>query len=143
MASCTEGNTQYGSQESCEAFCIYLAPGSAGDTDGDTLSCRAYHANAAAADPDLHCKHAGPSGGDVCGTTTGAFCYVAPLVCPDHVDGLTCEEIVPQVEAGDYMGPDSTGDTVACRLYHLTEAAGNRELHCPHVGESSPVCGTR
>ena len=42
-----------------------------------------------------------------------------------------------------YDAGDSSGNTLACRLYHLTVAAtdaGSAATHCPHTVADSPVC---
>jgi hypothetical protein len=48
-------------------MCATWAEGTEGDTTGDSVQCRIYHAGGpAAGDPGLHCPHAGPDGGGVC-----------------------------------------------------------------------------
>ncbi|WP_437275628.1 hypothetical protein WME90_30825 [Sorangium sp. So ce375] len=142
MANCSGDGAQYSNQASCEAFCANLPEGTAGDTTGNSLACRAYHADAAKTDAPTHCIHAGPSGGDVCGTAIETFCEVAPAACPEvYADKAACDaEAAGFDNAAPYTGPGSMGDTLACRLYHLTEAAALAVAHCPHIGESSPVC---
>ncbi len=140
--NCVAVNEQYGNDESCRAFCSNLPEGEDGAQTGNTLACRLYHAQEAATDPDTHCVHAGPSGGGVCGTMIESFCEVAPKVCPDvHADTDACMTAVGGVNADPlYAGPSSTGDTLACRLYHLTEATVDDETHCEHTGAVSATC---
>ncbi|WP_159397636.1 hypothetical protein [Sorangium cellulosum] len=142
MANCTDVQAQYGSEASCVAFCEDLPEGAAGEEAGNSLACRAYHAGEAAADPTTHCIHAGPGGGGVCGAPADAFCTVAPEACPDvYADSDACNTEAAGFDATPpYAGPNSTGDTLACRLYHLTEATIDPETHCGHIGEASPVC---
>lgn len=142
MANCTGDAAQYKNEASCEAFCADLPEGAAGDTSGNSLACRAYHATAAATDPDTHCVHAGPAGAGGCGTAVEAFCSVAPAACPDvFADTAACDTAAADFDAEEpYTGPDSMGDTLACRLYHLTEATVDPTTHCPHIGADSPVC---
>ena len=73
--NCTAGdggsNAQYADTATCNTYCSsasHWPAGMTGDTSGDTIGCRLYHAGAAAADPVLHCPHAGPTGGNVCGS---------------------------------------------------------------------------
>jgi hypothetical protein len=33
-----------------------------------------------------------------------------------------------------------SGDSYACRLYHLTQAAVDPVVHCGHIVEASPTC---
>jgi hypothetical protein len=67
-----------------------LPAGNEGDTTGNSLACRAYHAFAAGMSPATHCGHAGPTGGDInpqdqspgpCGEACDSFCTVAVGVC--------------------------------------------------------------
>ena len=67
MATCTGDNAQYASNDECLSSCSgFSTAGADGDTSGDTLQCRVYHAGAAESDPATHCSHAGPTGGGVC-----------------------------------------------------------------------------
>lgn len=74
MAICTGDNAQYASAADCMAQCTELSwpAGTAGATSGNTLACRTYHAGAARdmMMPAVHCPHAGPTGGGVCGSLT-------------------------------------------------------------------------
>lgn len=69
MANCTGANAQYDDMAECLAFCAAVAwdAGTEGDTTGNTLACRIYHGGVAADMPAVHCPHAGPTGGAVCG----------------------------------------------------------------------------
>ncbi len=53
-------------RDTCRAECASWYPGSATDDSGHSIGCRAYYANLAAADPDVHCPNAGPGGGEAC-----------------------------------------------------------------------------
>ncbi len=55
--------TAYDDAEDCFTQCATFAPGTPGDTSGDSLACRLYHLGAAAdvsdtANPNTHCPHA-------------------------------------------------------------------------------------
>jgi len=64
---CSGDDALYADDDACQAACAAFATtGSDGDTTGDTLQCRTYHAGAAADDAATHCPHAGPDGGGVC-----------------------------------------------------------------------------
>jgi hypothetical protein len=68
--NCTGANAQYASSAECVSYCMASGwpEGTVGDMAGNTIQCRIYHGGApAAADPDTHCHHAGPSGAGVCG----------------------------------------------------------------------------
>jgi hypothetical protein len=64
--NCTGANEQYDNENECVTECASWPVGTPIDQAGDTLGCHNYHAGAAAADPGLHCPHAGPTGGGVC-----------------------------------------------------------------------------
>ena len=65
-ASCTGANKQYTDKADCVKQCTVnykFKAGKDGDTSGNTIGCRTYHAGAAKTDPATHCYHAGSSGG--------------------------------------------------------------------------------
>jgi len=69
-------NSQYATASACQTACASMATsGSPGDTSGNTVQCRIYHAGVAgnpSSNAAVHCPHAGASGGGVCGTGTGS-----------------------------------------------------------------------
>jgi len=141
--ACTGDNAQYSSEADCLDYCSSVAAfemGTDDDTTGNTIGCRTYHAGvAAAADPEIHCAHAGPTGGDACGTWCENYCHLAMTNCADdnalYADGAACATACDAFRTDGVVG-DATGDTVQCRLYHLgTPAAGDPVTHCGHGGE--------
>ena len=136
------------------------------DTSGNTLGCRIYHggdpAKTAAA---THCVHAGPggdlitvatpafcSGGDVC----ESFCTLEIKACgsldaplPGNPRDSTNNPIYQYQNREDCMiscaafdkthvySTTASGNSLACRLYHATNAAiavtPNGQMHCPHT----------
>jgi hypothetical protein len=54
-------NAQYPTRSACEGACNSLddRPGVLGETAGDTLACRIYHAEQSGENPVFHCPHAG------------------------------------------------------------------------------------
>ena len=67
MAHCFSNNKLYENRSACELQCSQFPSGSFSDTTGNTIQCRAYHASfPAAAHPEVHCEHAGETGGGVC-----------------------------------------------------------------------------
>jgi hypothetical protein len=65
--NCTGGNAiNFGAGETCESVCDTWPEGEPGDVSNDSAYCRLYHVTVAAGDPQTHCPHAGPDGGDVC-----------------------------------------------------------------------------
>ena len=146
MSRCTGAVQQYESMESCVNVCGHFAAGTLGEMTGNTLGCRVYHTEAALTDdPMVHCEHAGPGGGTQCGATIcEAFCTVAPTVCPTQWGGnggQSCANKCPGVSSVPPYSINSTGDTIECRLYHLTVATVDPGLHCPHTDDqNSATC---
>ena len=134
--------TQYGSPEMCLASCAAFAPGTPGETAGNTLACRTYHAGVAADADDIHCTHAGPGGDMACGSNCEGFCAIAGNYCPDAwPDAAACNAACIGFDAAEkYDASDVGGDTLACRLYHVTAAAIDPATHCAHIKGDSPTC---
>jgi hypothetical protein len=139
--NCTAGdggnNVQYAATADCTNQCMTAAAWTAGttsDTSGNTLGCRFYHAGAAAADPVLHCPHAGPTGGGVCGSYCDNYCQLMAKNCTgahavyNATDCMTKCATIPTTGKAN----DTTGNTIQCRIYHLSAAAADPTLHCPH-----------
>ena len=157
MTNCTGGNQEYLSTEVCLAMCSHFEPGLPDDTTQDSLSCRTYHAGAAAGDPNHHCRHAGPLGGGTCGNEPCTpYCLLDFVLCgslptPPFAGGESgcrseCIGKFPYLTAGD--AGDITmesGNTLNCRLYHLESAYNPTSssaitTHCPHTGTVSATC---
>ncbi len=154
-ANCTVANEQYKSKTICSEVCASFPVGTGADVMGNTLGCRSYHADAAKMDAAKHCHHAGLTGGDLdvsdtmggpCGEGCEAFCAVANSVCIDAnkqwnsvAECLTaCKTFKPSTTP--FSVGDMTGDNFHCRAYHLTAAAIDPKLHCPHIAKVSEQC---
>lgn len=143
---CAGDQAQYSGQGACEAVCAAIPPGSEDDQLGNTVGCRTYHAINAAEDPGTHCVHAGPAGGGVCGGNCESFCSLALELCTDDLAVWTDVESC-LTDCGQF--PDDvpfsetqvSGDSLACRLYHLTVAALQPDPHCSHIALVSETCG--
>jgi hypothetical protein len=146
------------------------------DTSGNTLGCRIYHAGAPSMTaPATHCVHAGPagdllmatppafcSGGDVC----TSFCTLEIKACgsldaplPGDPKDSTNNSIYQYQNMDDCMtscaafdkthaySTTASGNSLACRLYHATNAAiavtPNGVMHCPHTAPAptAPCAG--
>lgn len=142
---CTDARAQYTSEEICLGVCAALPPGTPDDQLGNTAGCRRFQAVQAAEAPDTFCGAAGPTGDGVCGAECETFCGLAMGVCtdadeqwPDVPSCLAdCMQFPTDVE---YDASVVNGDSYACRMYHLTVAALDPGVHCPHIGLASPVC---
>jgi len=146
QAKCTAANQQWPDAKSCENAAAAFPPGTAADMSGDTLGCRAYHASVAGSDAALHCPHAGPSGDGACGMTCDAFCDIAVKTCvtewPDKTACMTACAAIPSAGM-KYNTSFTSGNTIECRLYHLSVAAtdsASAASHCPHTAAVSSVC---
>ena len=149
MANCTGQQAQYGSRDECIDYCENIGgwdAGEAGAVDGNTVACRVYHGGApAAADPDTHCVHAGPTGGDMCGTWCDNYCQLVQKNCTDANSQYNNDaECMTACAAFGDTGTPGVGDydTVQCRLYHAgAPAAADPATHCPHTGaEPTAFC---
>ena len=152
VSDATNKNAQYGEEKACLGICAHFDVGMSADTMGDTLGCREYHAGAAAMDAKTHCPHAGPLGGGMCATSDcAAFCKLAVAVCgtqptPPYADEAACMTACAAFTDTKTIPYDATitsGDSLACRTYHLTvasEDAASATTHCVHIGEKSDPC---
>jgi hypothetical protein len=151
MTNCTGTNAQYFSMAACLKTCATLPRGTSSDGGGNTVGCRATHAGPGYADVDpvTHCPHAGPGGAGVCSSSNcEGFCTIAQATCkgPTQVfatmpDCMTaCAGFNP---SPTYNASISSGDSYACRMWHLTAAASiDAVSHCPHIqpGALSATC---
>jgi hypothetical protein len=142
MANCTGGNAQYGDVAQCKASCEALSDGEEGAMAGNSAACRTYHAGAAEMDPVTHCVHAGPGGAGACGANCEGFCTIALEECPDAFDSAAdCATKCAAYDATvKYEISQTGGDTLACRLYHLTVATTMPAPHCTHIIPDSSTC---
>lgn len=143
MANCTAGNAQYNDMATCMATCATFPAGTLADTTGNTLGCRIYHGgDPAKSMPAAHCVHAGPSGGDTCGDNCDSFCNEATKLCPMQWPELAacktaCDMFADTVP---YNTGTMSGDTFACRQYHLMAASTAPTPHCDHTIPVSATC---
>ena len=151
-ASCVDALAQYADEQACLDYCEtwgQLPIGEASDTGGNTVGCRTYHAKvAAAADADLHCPHAGPTGDETCGSWCDNYCHLAMTNCQGedaiYDDTTACMDACALLPADGDIGA-TAGDSVQCRIYHLGVAGapdmGGPGTHCPHGGaDGADVC---
>ena len=137
--NCTAANQQYSSAATCMASCALFPVGTTADTSGNTLGCRAYHANNAATGPTVHCRHAGPGGDGVCGANCDGFCTIVQGACstqptPPYADKPACMAACANFATTPvYDQSVQTGNSLACRMYHATAATTTPSPHCNHV----------
>jgi hypothetical protein len=144
QSACVGANQQYPSNAECLHSCAGLPRDAT--TSGNTMGCRSTHADLAVGDPILHCPHAGPAGDGVCGANCESFCSLAATTCvggnQQFGDPTDCKAKCGAFgNVGDrYTTANVTGDTFACRMYHLTLATVDPGTHCPHIAPVSTAC---
>lgn len=136
MAACTGASAQYGAKDMCVASCGAFSSGTPGEQSGNSLECRASHANLAKSAPS-HCPHAGPAGDAVCGANCEGYCTLMLAHCPGAYASASecataCSGITGATEAG-YDTGTKTGDSLFCRIYHATAASTDPSTHCDHA----------
>lgn len=142
---CTADFAQYTSDAICLAVCEAMPPGNPEDQLGNSAACRRFQAVQASENPAGFCGAAGPTGQDVCGARCESFCSLAMTLCTgEHEqwpDVPTCLLDCMQFPEETMFNASMTmGDSYACRMYHLTVASLDPDVHCPHIGLASPVC---
>ncbi len=139
--ACTGEFAQYIDQSECIRACATggWTAGSFDDTRGNTIGCRIYHANAAFEEgANIHCPHAGYTGGNICGTWCEVYCDMSLAICVDDNAAFSdFEDCLASCEAIAVDGTigDVDGDTIQCRMYHMTVAAisdSSADIHCGH-----------
>jgi hypothetical protein len=145
--NCSDDATkQYKDNNTCLAACVAFPAGHLTDMMGNTLGCRLYHGGAPAmSDPATHCPHAGPGGAGQCGSNCEGFCEIALKACTgtmaQYTDSNDCMTKCAQFpDTVKYSASVTSGNTLACRLYHATVATVDPVTHCGHIGVMSPVC---
>lgn len=129
---------QYPSTAACLSYCASAAgwpAGMTGATTGNTIACRLYHAGAAAADPMTHCPHAGPTGGNICGSWCENYCQLMARNCTGAnsvYDAATCMSKCAMIPTNGAAN-DSAGNTVQCRITQLGLAASDPATYCPRA----------
>jgi hypothetical protein len=148
-ATCTGPNKQYFGTNAaeqivnCNTICERFNVGTFNDAM-DSLGCRTYHLEAAGVDQaaaDMHCEHAGPLGGAICGTDERKnFCALAVGICSElFPSGDLCETDIAAIDvATAYSQEVTAGPSLACRMYHLTAAVTDAQMHCPHADGAAP-----
>ncbi len=146
--ACTDANDQFPA-DNCLALCAAsgIPAGTAGETSGNSIGCRAYHAGVAGAGDATaktdHCPHAGLFGGGVCGMEIPNFCDMNAHVCTTtaYASINDCEIAAATFPTSGSPG-DASGDTLQCRQYHLGVAATVSAVdHCGHTAaDGGGVC---
>lgn len=147
MTACTGANAVYTTRELCLGVCKELEPGDPLEPVGNTLACRVQEAKAAEREPADHCRFLGPGGGDKCGSDCEAYCDLFPKLCPDDVQYPTNDECLKAcgglIDQDRFdVVEDHEGDTIECRLVHVSSATVKPDEHCQHapIPPAEPWC---
>jgi hypothetical protein len=145
MRNCQGAVAQYPDLSTCMSTCQTMPIGTDGQRDGNNIECRTFWA--AISEGNMgECVKAGPGGAGVCGSNCESFCASTLEICSD-------QPVPPYNSAAECMSAcngysmtevfdasDISGDTFACRLYHMTAASTDANTHCQHTGVDSAVC---
>lgn len=159
--TCSSLEDDYSSQRACVDYCNNGAAwptGEDGDLSGNSIACRTYHAGAASeaegAGRQFHCRHSGITGDSICGSLCENYCFLMDQICTgenaQYADFEACTEQcqgvgnitgIPQ----DGLPNDTTGDSVQCRMYHVSAAFFTEapDMHCVHASmlSTTGTCG--
>jgi hypothetical protein len=114
------------------------------------VQCRLGRAELAATtgEPSNYCFSAGPGGAGVCGSDCEGFCAVMSAKCTQLGSPAECLEscstvpdlsLPPQNER--YNTTLQAGDSLQCRLFHVSAASIDPTGHCAHAAGMAPCSG--
>jgi hypothetical protein len=142
QASCTGTSAQYASPLACLAVCEQLPAGTAGATTGNSVQCRIGRAQLAPTTGEAanYCYSAGPGGGGVCGSDCEGYCTLMTAKCTQLGSLSQCRascSIVPDLSLPPtnkrYDASQQSGDSLQCRLFHVSAATVDPAMHCTHA----------
>jgi hypothetical protein len=137
MRVCTGTDATYSTRDACLATCMLLPPGDPSEpSQGNTVECRQRQTTLAEiGEHSLNCPRAGPGGDGVCGDNCESYCFLFSAACPDWKPLANCKEacsVLKDTKMFDVV-VNHDGDTLQCRLVHVSNAAANPTEHCPHA----------
>jgi hypothetical protein len=137
MEFCTGGLQVYAKVETCMLACEKFPPGQSGDVSGNSVECRLRNAELAdtTGEPQTHCPAAGPGGNGGCGSNCEGSCTLMLATCPGFFASSTeCESACAAVpDMGGFNVSQQSGNSMQCRLYHVSAAQLDPTTHCPHA----------
>jgi hypothetical protein len=139
LRACTGQNAVYSTMATCLGVCAHLAPGDPLEPSHDnTVACRKRQAELAesTSEPSVYCPQAGPGGAGTCGTNCASYCALLQVTCPSNYAELPhCEqECATLRDTGEFdVVGDHEGDSLQCRLVHVSSATVDPTTHCPHT----------
>lgn len=145
MRNCQGPVAQYSDLSTCLATCSTMEVGAPGSRDGNTIACRTFWAAIAEGEAG-ECTSAGPGGAGTCGTNCESFCASTLAICgdqnnPPYASTAECVTACGGFSATEpFDASDIAGNTLACRIYHMTAAATDPDTHCQHTSVGSVTC---
>ncbi|MET0795026.1 MAG: hypothetical protein ABW061_26135, partial [Polyangiaceae bacterium] len=148
---CTGDNAQYTTDTTCLATCKLLPAGEDIEPTGNTVACRISQLIAAQQDTETeslpgYCAAAGPSGNGRCGSDCDSYCSLYAAACKDDQPLLIttqyadhdlcvshCEGLADFPDLSLAKSYEKGGDTLQCRLAHLSAATVDPKTHCVHA----------
>jgi hypothetical protein len=143
MDTCKDPLQVYPSEQVCKNVCMQLPAGKAGDEDGNTVACRnkvAVEASNAMEGLEESCPQAGPGGAGTCGDDCESYCYLYAKACPNDTPDdceAKCKGLTDK-STFDAVTVDHDGDSLQCRLVHVSNAIGDPKTHCKHARIAHP-----
>jgi len=156
---CNGTNTQFYGPSDCALICPTYPLNATTDVYNNSYECRLYHLNNVinGMSPVIHCPHAGPTGGLLCGTACNYYCDFHLQTCTganqyfsNKADCLAeCMAYPDSANPTNLYDIVGSGDSWDCRAYHLNVAASNVgkdsnavAAHCAHSSQSgADTCG--
>jgi hypothetical protein len=154
MKACTGTNTAYANNDACMGVCRLLPEGNPLEPEtSNSVACRLDEARSAAiGEADVHCLRAGPTGSANCsqlGATTSIGCESYCMLYQNACGAAwyrygTLAQCVATCSALRDRGAfdaieDYDGDTLQCRLVHVSAASVDPATHCEHAELAPPV----
>lgn len=157
MEACTGTNAAYTTRETCLGVCARLPEGDPLEpAERNDVVCRLRQAQLArgTGEPSTHCQPAGPGGDGVCGSNCEAYCSLMQQSCPaEYAETDDCMakcEGLRDDKSFDVV-KHHEGDTLQCRLVHVSSATVTPASHCAHsrlyptdwcadTTETAPTC---
>jgi hypothetical protein len=142
--ACKGTNAVYSSKEACLGTCAKLPPGEDIEPIGNTVACRKKEAERArdTNEPATHCKAAGPGGAPTCGKNCESWCTLLQKTCPKEFGAMPdCPRACAALrDKGTFsLDADHDGDTVQCRIEHVSNATGSATAPLTHCGHAALV----
>jgi hypothetical protein len=147
LANCIGDYALYTGMDTCLGVCAQLPAGDSTELRSNDVVCRAAQAALAKStgEPALHCPRAGPGGANFCGTDCESYCLLLRNSCPgefDLVPSCVAKCAALRDEKRFDVLKDHDGDSLQCRLVHVSSATVKPVDHCPHAAfrPSEPWC---